>query len=306
PLPVPLPSIVEQNAIACILGALDDKIELNRRMNRTLEAMARALFQSWFVDFDAVRAKLALNGAEGAAGLKPAIAALFPDRLVAVDGREMPEGWKLTTLGDVTAKHGGLIQTGPFGSQLHASDYVEAGIPTIMPKDISDRRVRTEKIAYIDEADAARLGRHRVAPGDIVYSRRGDVERHALIGKREQGWLCGTGCMLVRPGARWPSPLFMSLHLDRPDIKEWITQHAIGATMPNLNTSVLGQVPILAPSHTILKAFEVLAGPLDEKSADNDRQSRTLAALRDTLLPKLISGALRVADAERIVGRCVS
>ena len=306
PLPVPLPSIGEQNAIACILGALDDKIELNRRMNRTLEAMARALFQSWFVDFDAVRAKLALNGAEGAAGLKPAIAALFPDRLVAVDGREMPEGWKLTTLGDVTAKHGGLIQTGPFGSQLHASDYVEAGIPTIMPKDISDRRVRTEKIAYIDEADAARLGRHRVAPGDIVYSRRGDVERHALIGKREQGWLCGTGCMLVRPGARWPSPLFMSLHLDRPDIKEWITQHAIGATMPNLNTSVLGQVPILAPSHTILKAFEVLAGPLDEKSADNDRQSRTLAALRDTLLPKLISGALRVADAERIVGRCVS
>ncbi len=242
-------------------------------MNRTLEAMARALFQSWFVDFDPVRAKLALNGAEGAAGLKPAIAALFPDRLVAVDGREMPEGWKLTTLGDVTAKHGGLIQTGPFGSQLHASDYVEAGIPTIMPKDISDRRVRTEKIAYIDEADAARLGRHRVAPGDIVYSRRGDVERHALIGKREQGWLCGTGCMLVRPGARWPSPLFMSLHLDRPDIKEWITQHAIGATMPNLNTSVLGQVPILAPSHTILKAFEVLAGPLDEKSADNDRQS---------------------------------
>ena len=305
-LSVPLPPLKEQQAIACILGALDDKIELNRRMNRTLEAMARALFQSWFVDFDAVRAKLALNGAEGAAGLKPAIAALFPDRLVAVDGREMPEGWKLTTLGDVTAKHGGLIQTGPFGSQLHASDYVEAGIPTIMPKDISDRRVHTEKIAYIDEADAARLGRHRVAPGDIVYSRRGDVERHALIGKREQGWLCGTGCMLVRPGARWPSPLFMSLHLDRPDIKEWITQHAIGATMPNLNTSVLGQVPILAPSHTILKAFEVLAGPLDEKSADNDRQSRTLAALRDTLLPKLISGALRVADAERIVGRCVS
>src|SRR5690606_3965037 len=132
---------------------------------------------------------------------------------------EVPEGWEIGRLGDLTAKYGGLIQTGPFGSQLHASDYVDAGVPSIMPRDIAERRVRMDSIAFVAESDAERLSRHRVVPGDIVYSRRGDVERHALIGEHERGWLCGTGCMLVRPGAKFPSPLYVSLHLDQPDIR---------------------------------------------------------------------------------------
>jgi len=299
---IALPPLEEQRAIACILGALDDKSELNRRMNRTLEAMARALFHDWFVDFGPVRAKAA---GQAPAGLADAVAALFPDRLVEVDGRVAPEGWEIGRLGDLTAKYGGLIQTGPFGSQLHASDYVDAGVPSIMPRDIAERRVRIEDIVFVAESDAERLSRHRVLPGDIVYSRRGDVERHALIGEHERGWLCGTGCMLVRCGARFPSPLYVSLHLDQPDIRSWISQHAIGATMPNLNTSVLSQVPVLMPHDGILAAFDRIAAPLDSQSVTNDRESQTLAALRDTLLPKLISGEVRVPDAEQIVGRCV-
>ena len=292
-----LPPLPEQRAIASILGALDDKIELNRRMNATLEAMARAIFQTWFVDFDPVRAKS--EGRE--TGLPAEIAALFPDGFVELEEGLLPFGWRISDLGSEARHHGGLIQTGPFGSQLHAADYVEIGVPSIMPKDIAQRRVRTDSIAFVSYDDANRLARHRVIPGDIVYSRRGDVERHALIGEAERGWLCGTGSLLVRLGSRWPSPLYASLHLDQPRIKAWIAQHAIGATMPNLSTSILAQAPILVPNAAVLQAFQLMAGPLDSCYTANEAQNRTLAALRDSLLPKLISGQVRVPDGERLV-----
>src|SRR5690606_15625853 len=114
----------EQRAIAHILGTLDDKIELNRRMNETLEAMARALFKSWFVDFDPVRAK-----AQGQtpAGMDPATAALFPSEFEPSELGEIPKRWRASTLGAEAKRCGGVVQTGPFGSQLHASDYAPEG-----------------------------------------------------------------------------------------------------------------------------------------------------------------------------------
>ena len=250
-LPFVLPPLNEQLEIAHILSTLDDKIELNRKMNETLEAMARALFKSWFVEFDPVRAK-----AEGRdTGLPAHIAAIFPDSFEDSELGEIPAGWRATTLGTETERHGGRIQTGPFGSQLHASDYSAEGIPVVMPQDIANRRVSTARIARINESDAQRLDRHRLETGDVIYSRRGDVERHAQISTREAGWLCGTGCLLVRMGPRWPSSMFMSLALDRPESRAWITQHAIGATMPNLNTGILSAVPLVVPPDDLLRAF---------------------------------------------------
>ena len=110
----------------------------------------------------------------------------------------IPAGWDNLTLGEVCRRGGGDVQTGPFGSQLHAADYVSAGIPSIMPQNIGDNRVIENGIARITLADAERLSRYRVRAGDIVYSRRGDVERRALIREHEDGWLCGTGCLRVR------------------------------------------------------------------------------------------------------------
>ena len=292
-----LPPISEQNAIAHILGALDDKIELNRRMNETLEAMARALFKSWFVDFDPVRAK--------AGGIEPSlptsVAHLFPNSFQKVQGENIPHGWRPSCLGHEVTRLGGSIQTGPFGSQLHASDYSESGVPVIMPQDLTRRHVSTVKIARTSEVNAERLARHRVAPGDIIYSRRGNVELHALIGKREAGWLCGTGCLLVRLGTKFPSPLFASFALDRPECRAWIVQHAIGATMPNLNTGILNRVPILMPCDAILAAFEETLQPFAQRVVANEEQVALLSSLRDTLLPKLISGELRVKAAEKLV-----
>jgi type I restriction enzyme S subunit len=297
-VPFALPPLAEQRAIARILGALDDKIELNRKLNATLEAMARALFKSWFIDFDPVRAK-----AEGRApsGMDAETAKLFPHEFVDSELGTIPKGWRATTLGTEVERCGGAVQTGPFGSQLHASDYVPEGVPVVMPKDIGGRRVSTASIARVREVDAARLSRHRLQPGDVVYSRRGDVERHALIGARETGWLCGTGCLLVRLGPSWPSPMFASFALDRPETRAWISQHAIGATMPNLNTGILSAVPLVMPSDDVLRAFARAVDPLQALVVIRDAEAGLLAKTRDELLPRLLSGELLVDAAERAV-----
>lgn len=133
-----------------------------------------------------------------------------------------------------------------------------------------------------------------------MYSRRGDVERHGLVRSRETGWLCGTGCLLVRLGPEWPSPLFASIALDRPETRAWIVQHAIGATMPNLNTGILARVPIVVPPDEALHAFNRTVQPLADCVIANDSQSETLVSLRDTLLPQLISGELRISTPEKV------
>jgi len=194
-----------------------------------------------------------------------------------------PENWQVSTLGEICQEGGGDIQTGPFGSQLHASDYVFSGIPSIMPANIKEGRVSEEGIARITEADAKRLSKYLTKPGDIVYSRRGDVERCALIRKREEGWLCGTGCLRVRPGSGIVDPEFCSHFLSHPETKEWISRHAVGATMPNLNTQILSALPVLLPSLPEQKAIAHILGTLDDKIELNRKTNETLEAMAKAL-----------------------
>jgi len=134
------------------------------------------------------------------------------------------DGWDYTTLGEICAKGQGGVQTGPFGSQLHASDYVAEGIPSIMPQNIGDNRIIRDGIARITTEDAERLERYRVRTGDIVYSRRGDVERRALVRSEEDGWLCGTGCLRVRFGSSDVDSAFASFYLGDPRVRSWIVK----------------------------------------------------------------------------------
>ena len=187
-----------------------------------------------------------------------------------------PVEWLETTLGEICSRAGGSIQTGPFGSQLHASDYVKEGIPSIMPANISNGRVREDGIARITKSDAKRLSKYLVQDGDIVYSRRGDVEKCALITKAERGWLCGTGCLRVRLGKGVVDPQFASYFLAHPESKAWISRHAVGATMPNLNTGILSQVPFLLPPSMEQKAIAHILGTLDEKIELNQKMNQTL------------------------------
>lgn len=294
-LRVPTPSLESQREIATTLGALDDRITLLRETNATLEAIAQALFKSWFVDFDPVRAKMEGRAPEG---MDEATAALFPDALEESELGWVPKGWRMSHLADLTSTHHGSIQTGPFGSQLHASDYVDSGVPVVMPKDIKDRRVTTDSVARVSQENADRLSRHQLIAGDIVFSRRGDVERHALITQREAGWLCGTGCLLLRPGKSWRSSTFLSMALDAAQARTWLVQHAVGATMPNINTGILGSVPVLLPPDALLSAFEDVVSAAELKRSHNSSTAETLSTLRDTLLPRLISGQLRLPEAQ--------
>lgn len=192
---------------------------------------------------------------------------------------EIPDHWEFTTLGDVCDRGGGNIQTGPFGSQLHASDYVEEGIPSIMPVNIGDNRLVETDIKRITEEDAQRLSKHLVVPGDIIYSRRGDVERRALVREEQRGWFCGTGCIKVRLGEGVVDPAFASFYLDHPNVREWIVQHAVGATMPNLNTSIMKAIPFVLPPPEEQRAIASILGALDDKIELNRRMNATLESL---------------------------
>lgn len=196
----------------------------------------------------------------------------------------MGNEWKETTLGETVREGGGLIQTGPFGSQLHASDYVEdvQGIPCIMPANIIDNKVNYDGIARISNEDAQRLKKHLVKTGDIVYSRRGDVTRKALITESDEGAFCGTGCLLIRPGSEVDSK-FLHYHLSSPFNSRWIVHHAIGATMPNLNTGILSNIPLSIPSADTQRRIAHILGSLDDKIALNRRQNATLEAMAQAL-----------------------
>ncbi len=182
-------------------------------------------------------------------------------------------------MGAICERGGGNIQTGPFGSQLHASDYRPVGIPSIMPQNLGDNRVIVDGIARIGDRDASRLRRYLVRKGDIVYSRRGDVEKRALIGPREDGWLCGTGCLRVRLGENGADPGYASYYLGHPAVREWIVRHAHGATMPNLNTAILSACPFVVPPIPDQRAIAQILGTLDDKIELNRRMKATLETM---------------------------
>ncbi|MBT3092184.1 MAG: restriction endonuclease subunit S [Candidatus Thiodiazotropha endolucinida] len=191
---------------------------------------------------------------------------------------EIPAHWEKTNLGELCERTGGNIQTGPFGSQLHASDYVPVGIPSIMPVNIGDNRIVESGIVRITETDAERLSKYRVRDGDIVYSRRGDVERRALVTPNEEGWLCGTGCLRVRPGEGMNSE-FISYQLGHPAVRAWIVQHAVGATMPNLNTKILSALPVVVPPVAEQSEIAATLGAIDDKIANNRALATDLEAM---------------------------
>jgi type I restriction enzyme S subunit len=185
--------------------------------------------------------------------------------------------WRVRTLGEICDEVGGVIQTGPFGSQLHESDYVEEGIPVVMPKNIVDGRISTEDIARIsEEEDGKRLHRHIFAVGDIVYGRRGDIGRRALITEREHGWLCGTGCLRVSLGKNVLDSQFLYYYLGQPSVTNWIANQAIGATLPNLNTSILRSVSARYPSLSVQRRIASILSAYDDLIENNTRRIRIL------------------------------
>lgn len=183
---------------------------------------------------------------------------------------------KSTTLGGICDRADGAIQTGPFGSQLHQSDYRSDGVPVIMPQDIVGNRISTEKIAYIDEAMARRLGRHLLSNGDIVFPRRGEINKRAIIGAEQEGYFCGTGCLKISVPPVEVLPQWLFYYLGMEHIVKWIESKAIGATMLNLNTGILRAVPIEYPSMGAQQRVVDCLSAYDELVATNQRRIQLL------------------------------
>ena len=283
---LPFPPLKEQRVIACILGALDDKIELNRRMNRTLEATARAIFESWFVEFDPVRAKAA---GQQPPGLKPDLAALFPDSFEDSEIGEIPDGWTLCTVNDLADVNARTLGQ---DDALDVIDYVE--ISKVMRGEVS------EVTRYQRGTEPSRA-RRRLTHGDTVVSTvRPDRGAYFICLHPPETLIASTGFAVATPKkSLWA---FLYAALTRPEIGEELGRLADGGAYPAVRPGVIGGLPLVAPrDRRIVDVFERIAQPLLEKAEANRIESRTLATIRDALLPKLLSGETRVPDAECFV-----
>ena len=276
---VPLPPLPEQKAIAHILGTLDDKIELNRRMNATLEAMARALFQSWFVDFDPVRAKL--DGRKPA-GLDAATAALFPGHFEHGEDGMLPVGWRsaaIEKLCDINAWALGK------NDDLKVLEYVE----------ISEvNRGNIANIATYIRGEEPSRARRRLRHGDTVLSTvRPDRGSYFLALNPPENRVASTGFAVLTPTkAPWS---FIHAAMTHPEVSDYLGQMADGGAYPAVRPEIIGSMKVALPNDPkILETFHRTCAPLFEQAEANRTQSRTLATLRDTLLPKLLSGELSV------------
>jgi type I restriction enzyme S subunit len=284
---IPLPPLQEQRAIAHILGALDDKIELNRQMSETLEAMARALFKSWFVDFDPIRAK-----AEGRdPGLPKPLADLFPARLVDSELGEIPEGWDVARFADTIEIVGGGTP------KTSVAEYWDGDIPWFS---VVDAPTGSEVWVVDTEKKVTRAGLEnsstRVLPvGTTIISARGTVGRIALVGVP---MAMNQSCYGLR--GRTGGKGFFTYFSTR-ELAARLQQHAHGSVFDTITRDTLTGVLVVMPPAKLVDEFEKRVGPSLERIRVGLLASQTLAGLRDTLLPQLVSGELPVNRAERFV-----
>lgn len=282
--------LTEQRAIAHILGTLDDKIELNRRMNETLEEMARAIFKSWFVDFDPVRAK-----AEGRdPGLPNHIANLFPDRLEDSELGKIPAGWDVMSIGEAVRVVGGGTPS------TKEQDFWEDGIHCwATPKDLSKLQdpILLDTERKVTDAGLAKISSGLLPVGTVLLSSRAPVGYLAVARvpvSVNQGFIA-----MVCEG---PLTNHYILHWALSNMEQ-IRGRASGTTFQEISKKNFRPMLALVPTKVLLSAFEEQVAPLYDKITVNLYQSQALASIRDTLLPRLISGQVRVTDAKRSTER---
>lgn len=190
--------------------------------------------------------------------------------------------WKDCTLGDLIDQGTADLQTGPFGTMLNASEYTTVGVPVIAVQDIGANKLIHEKFVYISEETAQRLDRYRVKKGDIIFGRKGAVERRALIKDSEENWIQGSDCIRLRLTGDADSR-FVSFQFGSSRYQQWMKQNATGATMPSLSQAVLKALPMKMPSIDTQKAIADVLTSLDDKIDLLHRQNKTLEAMAETL-----------------------
>lgn len=290
-IPVRKPARDIQDEIARIIGALDDRIALLRDINATLEAIAQALFKSWFVDFDPVQA----NAGTQAPSLPAEIQALFPSRLVESPQGLIPEGWEVGCIGDVVSVKGGYA--------FKSADFQDTGLPVIKIKNIvGDGAVDVTDVQKVSETVASKAKRFALQSGDILMAMTG-----ATIGKvgvfvsenDEPAYLNQRVAKFENKSPEQKNTWLAFIAFSNAFMAEQIVNAASGSAQPNISSAGIESVRLVVPSNKkVLKAFNDLVEPLFAGWINNQKTIKTLANLRDTLLPRLISGQLRLPEAE--------
>jgi type I restriction enzyme S subunit len=311
---IPLPDVTIQRAIAHTLGTLDDKIELNRKMNTTLESMAQALFKSWFVDFDPVidnalaagnpipeplqaRAEVRQALGDKRKPLPEAIRQQFPDQFVFT--KEMgwvPEGWSIACIKDI-----GSVVTGKTPPKSVEAAFSVSGVPFLTPSDIdvsvfavsTDRSLTAEGVASVRKS--------LIPAWSICVTCIGSQMGKTVINPFEATTNQQINSIKVNdePVLYW---LFLLLRGMRDEL---LLLGSSGSTMPIVNKSTFESVQLLRPSHPVLHYFSRQVAPILQKVLHSTENMKSLGEIRDTLLPKLLSGELRIPDAEKLVAEAV-
>jgi len=267
-------------------------------MNATLEAMARALFQSWFVDFDPVRAKL--DGRKPA-GLDAATAALFPAHFQESPLGQIPQGWEVKTIEELAER----VAMGPFGSDIKVSTFVSGGIPVVSGQHLRGTLLDDSEFNFVTEEHADRLKRSNVQRGDVIFTHAGSIGQVAYIPEtsRYERYIISQRQFYMRCNRSVMSPFYIASYFKTPEGQHRLLANTSSTGVPSISQPVtyLRQLKMIVPPPALLKVFDATVSAIHLKMAHNDQQSRTLATIRDALLPMLLSGELSVANVEEEV-----
>ena len=277
---IPLPPLVEQRQIAHILGTLDEKIELNRQMNETLEGMARAIFKSWFVDFDPVRAKM-----EGRLpiGMDAATATLFPSAFQDSPLGKIPESWKVGTLGEIAKNVRHSVKAGEIDS-----DEFYIGLEH-MPR-------RSIALSEWQTADGLGSNKYRFRKGEILFGKLRPYFHK--VGVAPLDGVCSTDILVIQPiDSEWFGVVLGFVSSD--EFIAYTNAYSTGTRMPRTNWKDMSRYEIVLPQVEVSQKYTEFIKPFIERIIENIHQSHTLSQIRDALLPKLLSGEIRVTNVDK-------
>lgn len=278
-----LPPIIAQKDIASVLDALNDKIELNRKMNETLEAMAKAMFKSWFVDFDPVRAKM--EGREPV-GMDTETTALFPDGFEESELGEIPRGWRVGRLGEIVEHIRRGVQP----------NKIEPEIPYIALEHMPRRCIALYDWGNSEDLESNKF---QFKKGEILYGKLRPYFHK--VGVAPVNGVCSTDIVVMAPKSKKWFGIVLG-HVSSNEFVEYTNAGSTGTKMPRTNWNDMAHFEVVLPPEKLAGVFTDNIQPAVERIIQSIHESRTLAQIRDTLLPKLLSGEIRVGDAEKVIG----
>jgi type I restriction enzyme S subunit len=291
-LPIPLPPTQERLSIEETICAFDDKIALLRETNATLESVAQALFKSWFVDFDPVRAKAEGRDPEG---VPPEVADLLPSEFEGSELGSIPKGWKIRTMEELATR----IGMGPFGSNIKVSTFVEEGIPVISGQHLRGTLLEDSSFNFVTSEHAQQLSGSIVGEGDVVFTHAGNIGQVALIpkGSRYSRYLLSQRQFYLRSNSNEILPTWITYFFKSSEGQHVLLANASQVGVPSIArpVSYLKSIKVVAPPVELAKVFDTIVNTLISRIVCSRNEIKSLVDLRDTLLPRLMSGKLRIS-----------